>query len=77
MHTVSVAEAKANLSKVLNRVQAGEDVVITRRGKPVARIAAMKDALEPIPSLEKFRATLPKAKTPSVKIIRQMRDETY
>ncbi len=77
MHTVSVAEAKANLSKVLNRVQSGEDVVITRRGKPVARIAAMKDALEPIPSLEEFRATLPKAKTPSVKMIRDMRDETY
>ncbi len=77
MHTVSVAEAKANLSKVLNRVQAGEDVVITRRGKPVARIAAVKEDLQPIRSLEKFRATLPKAKTPSVKLIRQMRDEAY
>lgn len=35
----SVAEAKNNLPKLLDRMLAGEDVVITRRGKPIARLA--------------------------------------
>ena len=35
MTEVSVAEAKAHLSEILDRVEAGESVVITRRGKAV------------------------------------------
>jgi antitoxin (DNA-binding transcriptional repressor) of toxin-antitoxin stability system len=38
MRTVGLAEAKAQLSALLDAVQAGEEVVITRRGKPVARV---------------------------------------
>lgn len=33
---VSIAEAKANFSHLLKRVEAGEEVLITRHGKPVA-----------------------------------------
>lgn len=35
---VSVREFKSHLSEYLRRVQAGEDVVITSHGKPVARL---------------------------------------
>ena len=35
----SVAEAKNNLPKLLDRMLAGEEVVITRRGRPIARLA--------------------------------------
>jgi prevent-host-death family protein len=31
-------EAKTHLSKLVERVEAGEEVVITRRGKPAARL---------------------------------------
>lgn len=34
----SVAEAKNNLPKLLDRVLAGEEVVITRRGKAIVRL---------------------------------------
>lgn len=34
-------EAKTHLSALLEEVAAGEDVVITRRGRPVARLVAM------------------------------------
>ena len=40
MLTVNVHEAKTNLSKLLEAAQAGEDVVIARAGKPVARLIA-------------------------------------
>jgi prevent-host-death family protein len=35
---VSVAEAKNRLSELLRSVEAGEDVLITRNGKPVAQL---------------------------------------
>jgi prevent-host-death family protein len=37
---VSAAEAKAHLSELLDRVERGEEIVITRRGRPVARVSA-------------------------------------
>jgi prevent-host-death family protein len=77
MQTVSVAETKAHLSEVLSRVEAGEEVVITRRGRPVARLAPVRKTLQPVPSLAEFRASLPVARRSAAKIIRQMRDEEY
>ena len=42
MHVVNVHQAKTELSRLLARVEAGEDVVIARRGQPVARLVACK-----------------------------------
>ena len=38
MVTVNVHEAKTNLSRLLKRAEAGDEVVIARNGKPVARL---------------------------------------
>lgn len=38
MTTVSVHEAKTNLSRLIEKVLAGEDVVITRNKQPVVRL---------------------------------------
>jgi prevent-host-death family protein len=35
---VNVHEAKTHLSRLLNRVAAGEEIVISRAGRPIARI---------------------------------------
>ncbi len=37
--TINVAEAKAKLSELLARVEAGEEIIIARAGKPIARLA--------------------------------------
>lgn len=42
MRIVNVREAKSQLSRLLARAEAGEDVVIARRGEPVARLVACK-----------------------------------
>ncbi len=42
MTSVGVHEAKTNLSELLRRVEAGEEVVIRRGDKPVARLVAVK-----------------------------------
>ena len=38
MKSAAVAELKAMLSKYLARVKAGEEVIVTERGKPIAKI---------------------------------------
>jgi len=40
--TVNVHEAKTHFSKLLVRVEAGEEVVIARAGKPVARLVPVQ-----------------------------------
>lgn len=42
MSTVNVHEAKTHLSRLLVRVEAGEEIVIARSGKPVARLVAYR-----------------------------------
>ena len=39
---VNVYEAKTNLSKLLNRVEQGEEIVLGRSGRPVARLVAYR-----------------------------------
>jgi prevent-host-death family protein len=38
MHEVGAFEAKNNLAALLDEVERGDEVLITRRGKPVARL---------------------------------------
>ena len=42
MTVVNVHEAKTQLSKLLAQVEAGDEVVIARRGEPVARLVRCK-----------------------------------
>jgi prevent-host-death family protein len=39
---VSVTEAKAQLTDLVRRAEAGDEIVLTRHGQDVARIAAVK-----------------------------------
>lgn len=79
MLTVNLAHAKAHLSELLDKVEAGEDVVITRHGKPVAHIRQAVPPKEPIDleALAAFRSTLPFQERSSAELLREMRDEGY
>jgi prevent-host-death family protein len=43
--TVNVHEAKTHLSRLLERVVAGDDVTIARAGKPIARLVPVGNAV--------------------------------
>jgi prevent-host-death family protein len=77
MSTVSVAEAKSHLSELLDRVAAGEEVVITRRGKAIARLCGVEPAREPLESLADLRHSLPRVTKRSADVVRELRDEGY
>lgn len=40
--TVNIFEAKTNLSKLIAKAEKGEDVIIARAGKPVARLTQLE-----------------------------------
>lgn len=42
MTTVNVQDAKTRLSELLKRVEAGEQVIIARAGKPIAELRPVK-----------------------------------
>lgn len=46
MAAVGVHEAKTNLSRLIRRVNTGEEIVITRGGKPVAKLVGIEKPCE-------------------------------
>ncbi len=46
MKQINVYEAKTQLSRLLEQVEAGEEIVIARAGRPVARLIAYSPQVE-------------------------------
>ena len=59
MYVVNVHQAKTELSRLLARVEAGEDVVIARRGEPIARLVACKARIKRQPDALKGKIVVP------------------
>ena len=80
MRIITLADAKTHLSAVLDDVAAGQQVVVTRRGRPVARIVAepapvKRAASAWVKGLRSFVEAQPKAGGSSVADMRD--DERY
>ncbi len=74
MKTLSVREMREVLPKLEKLLAKHGQVLIARRGKPIARLSRFTDA--PIwPSLETWRASMPFQEVPSEVLVRQDRDE--
>ena len=77
MEEVTVAEAKAHLSELIDRAERGEQVQITRRGKLVARLTGVERQIKPI-DLDALRAltgSQPVQPEPARSWLRSVRDE--
>jgi antitoxin (DNA-binding transcriptional repressor) of toxin-antitoxin stability system len=74
MVTMTLVEAKAHLSELLDKVESGEEVVITRHGRPVAQMSALARPKRPLRSLTSFRAKMPRLRKPSATLLREQRD---
>ena len=77
MVTVNLAQAKAHLSELLDKVEAGEEVVITRRGRAVAHILPAVQKKKPLrlKELAEFRSAMPSLRRPSAELLRELREE--
>ena len=47
MRTTNIHEAKTHLSRLVERVAAGEEIIIAKAGKPVAKLVAYKESAKP------------------------------
>ena len=59
MSIVNVHQAKTQLSRLLAQVEAGEEVVIARRGEPVARLVGCKSQGHRQPDVLKGKLVIP------------------
>jgi prevent-host-death family protein len=76
MSDISLADAKAQLSDLIERAMRGEEVRITRRGKPVARLVPIEQERKPIDfeALRALRDKLPVESETAESLVRSMRD---
>lgn len=83
MPNYSVAVTKDRLSSLIDKALAGEEVIITRHGKPTAMLSAVPDAQQPKPSkaeiyemIRQLHETQPKNGTPYMEMKRQEEAES-
>lgn len=77
MQNVTLSDAKAKLGGIVRLVESGEEVVITRRGRPIARVIREPGTTvaDEIPSLAAFRAGQSLQPESAGEFIRRLRDE--
>lgn len=73
MQTVTLAEAKAQLDLLIELVEAGEEVTISKGGLTVACIVPSPKP-QKLPSLAEFRATQPEQSESAGDFIRRLRE---
>ncbi|WP_438749227.1 type II toxin-antitoxin system Phd/YefM family antitoxin [Pararhizobium sp. O133] len=72
---VKVAQAKTHLSQLLSKVEAGEDVIISRGNEPIARLVRIDGRSERIAAIEALRMERKRHKPVTSEEILEFRDE--
>jgi prevent-host-death family protein len=80
MAVYSLAQAKDQLSRLVDEALTGEPVTITRHGKPVVTLTPTAPTLKPLDDeyleqMRQRRALRPSLGADSVTLVREMRDE--
>ncbi len=76
MRTAGVREARQNLSALLDEVKKGREVVITERGRPVAKLVPLdRPRSKGVPNLAAFRRSMPVLDPPLSATIEEDRED--
>ena len=76
MSAVNLADAKARLSELIDRVAAGETITIARRGKPIATLGPIVQPRKPLDmkAIRAMTASMPFHDGNAGDFVRAMRD---
>jgi prevent-host-death family protein len=78
MIEINAQEARSKFSMLLKHAEAGDEVVILRRGKKVARLLPSHDEGRRLPPLKEFRASIHiKGDSLSAAIMRERKETRY
>ena len=72
---VNTRDARKRLSELLDRVEAGEEITITRHGNAVARMIRAREPNKTLPGLGSLRRSLRLEGEPVSETVRKMREE--
>ena len=76
MRTTGIREARQNLSALLEEVARGHELILTDRGRPVARLVPpARSSAGPYPGRKAFRETMPHLVPPLSAAILEDREE--
>ena len=77
MKKAGIREARQNLSALIEEVKKGREIVITDRGRPVARLVPVqRRSRKPFPDLAEFRLRMPKVEPPVSLAVLEEREES-
>jgi prevent-host-death family protein len=75
VRSVNVSETRENLAQLLDAVEAGEQIVIVRRDRPVARLVPVDTSMTAFLDRAALRAELPAMTEPAEAAVRSLREE--
>ncbi len=77
MQTVNVRKARAQISQLLDAVESGEEIIIQRNGKPIARLVPIEDPQTRVHFADRhaFRSRIPASRKDSAELVRALRDD--
>lgn len=77
-HVVTLRDAKAHLSALSDDAASGEDVVISKHGRPVARLTAAKAPRQPVNlvQLQALTQKMPPQQESAGHFMRDVRDDS-
>ena len=74
MKQMTIRETRAAIGRIDELVEAHGEIVVTRHGRPLARIVTMQPHHRAVPSNEELRASLPFMERASEHLVRDDRD---
>jgi prevent-host-death family protein len=74
MKHVGIKQARQELPDLIDRAEAGEEIIITRQGKAVAKLVAAPKPVRFLPSLFEFRRGIGRTGTPAAQLLREERN---
>ena len=78
MIEINAKEARSKLSMLLKHVEEGDEVIILRRGKKVARLLPSQGEGKRLPTLKEFRASIRiKGDSLSAVVARERKETRY
>ncbi len=75
MLEVDITHTSMTINQLVSQVENGEEVIIIRHGKSIARLSSISDIPQPLKSHSKLRADQSQAATSTLQTIQSLRQE--
>jgi len=75
MLEIDIAHTSVTLSQLLHQVETGEEMLLLRHGKPIARLSAVPHDSQPLASHQDLRAAQSQTTISSLQTLQSLRQE--